>query len=173
MWLKFFSKDKEKLTLAFMHMFQKNKFYAAMENDKIIGITACTDGKSSPVKLNKKELCRHLGIVMGTIAGIVLKREFENHPYPFEIIADTSSIEFVAVSPDYRRHGVAFEMINYIHKSEPYNNFVLEVADTNTTAMNLYKKIGYKEFMRIPGPNLKKSGFNFLVYMKYEKREVK
>jgi ribosomal protein S18 acetylase RimI-like enzyme len=45
-----------------------------------------------------------------------------------------------------------------------YSEYILEVADTNTPAIRLFEKLGYKEFTRKPAP--KKSGFSHFVYMK-------
>ena len=84
-WLNFFSGDKEKLSKAFQHMFNLEVFYIAVIDDEIAGITACTDGKVSSVQLEGKELKKHLGIFMGTIAYFVLKREFEEKQYPFKV----------------------------------------------------------------------------------------
>jgi ribosomal protein S18 acetylase RimI-like enzyme len=46
---------------------------------------------------------------------------------------------------------------------------VLEVADTNLNAVNLYTKLGFKEFKRVEEKHSKASGINYLVYMKYIK----
>jgi hypothetical protein len=54
-WLGYFSKDKNKIAKAFAHMFVLNQFYVAIVNDKVAGMTACTDGKTLSVRLNKKE----------------------------------------------------------------------------------------------------------------------
>jgi hypothetical protein len=56
-WLKYFSKDKNKLEQALTHMFILDYFYVAAEDGKIAAITACTDGKTPPIKLDKKTLC--------------------------------------------------------------------------------------------------------------------
>ena len=76
-WLVFFSKDKNIIAKAFAHMFVLDQFYIAIVNDKVAGVTACTDGKTLSVRLNKKELRKHLGFFKGSMAGIFLKKEFE------------------------------------------------------------------------------------------------
>jgi ribosomal protein S18 acetylase RimI-like enzyme len=45
----------------------------------------------------------------------------------------------------------------------------LEVADTNTNAFELYKKLGYKEIYRKKQIFGKYIGINYLVYMKHTK----
>ncbi|ULL14972.1 GNAT family N-acetyltransferase [Paenibacillus sp. H1-7] len=169
-WLHFFSKDKGKLTRAFCHMFNHQVFYVAVKDDEIAGITACTDGKVSSVHLDRKELQKHLGFFKGTIAYFVLKHEFVNKAYPFEITKGMGTVEFVATSANYRGQGVATAIIKDIMDSTPYEVYVLEVADTNTNAVKLYEKLGFSEFLRTEHKHSKRSGFNYLVYMKYLKR---
>lgn len=170
-WLHFFSKDKAKLTKAFAHMFRLDNFYVAVtEKNAIVGISACTNGRQPSVHIDKKEMRRHLGFFRGTIAGQILRGEFENHPYPFEVAATMGSVEFVAVDPAYRGQGVASALLHYIHKEEPYQKFVLEVADTNTNAVKLYENLGYTELTRIAQKHPRQSGINHLLYLQYEKQ---
>lgn len=168
-WLHYFSKDKKKLVRAFSHMFNLDVFYVALSDGKICGIAACNDGRIKSVHLEKKALKKHLGFVRGTIANIMLKREFEEKPYPFSIEPEMGCIEFVAVSLEYRGKGVASVIIRHIFQTTPYSNYVLEVADTNLSAVNLYTKLGFKEFKRVEEKHSKASGINYLVYMKYTK----
>ena len=168
-WLNFFSKDKDKLTKAFSHMFNLEVFFVAVIDDEIAGIAACTDGKVSSIHLESKELKKHMGFFMGTITYSVLKREFEEKSYPFEIDKGMGMVEFVATSTKFRGQGVATAIMNYIFDSTPYCVYALEVADTNINAVKLYEKLGYTEFLRIKEKHSKQSGINYLVYMKYLK----
>ena len=168
-WLHYFSKDKDKLVSAFSHMFNRDVFYVALLNGEICGIAACNDGKIKAVHLESKELKKHLGFVKGSIAYAVLKREFEYKQYPFPIEPDMGCIEFVATSPVFRGKGVASEIIRSIFETTPFVNYVLEVADTNVKAVSLYTKLGFTEFMRVEEKHSKRSGINYLIYMKYSK----
>lgn len=168
-WLFYFSKDKEKLRNAFSHMFNRDIFYVALSDSRICGIVACSDGKTKSIHLDKKQLKKYLGLVKGTIAYAVLKYEFEEKQYPFPIEPHTGYIEFVATSSEYRGKGVASEIITNIFKDTSYMNYVLEVADTNHNAVSLYTKLGFKEFKRVPEKHSKRSGINYLVYMRYVK----
>ncbi len=170
-WLGYFSKDKNKIAKAFAHMFVLNQFYVAITNDKVAGMTACTDGKTLSVRLNKKELRKHLGFFKGSMAGIFLKKEFEalfeNFP------PNTGSIEFVGTASEFRGQGVASQIIQHIFENTPYKEYVIEeVADTNTPAMRLYKKLGFEEYKRKPLPKkiAKKNGINNLLSLKYMKK---
>ena len=168
-WIKFFSKDKNKLKKAFAHMFILDAFQVAVINGQIAGFASVYNDQIQNISLTKKTLQTHLGFVMGTIAYRILRREFENKEYPFEITADMQIIEFAATHPKYRRMGVASQVIKHILKDEAYASFVLEVADTNTNAVSLYEKLGFREFARVKMKDSRRSGINFLVYMKYER----
>lgn len=60
-------------------------------------------------------------------------------------------------------------MITEIMQRESYDRYILEVADTNTNAVNLYKKLGFKEFHRVKEKHPKQSGLNEYIYMRHEK----
>ncbi|WP_353626375.1 N-acetyltransferase [Bacillus sp. JCM 19041] len=76
-----------------------------------------------------------------------MKKEFED---PYENFPpNTGSVEFVGTAPEFRGQGVASQIIQHIIENTTYNNYVIEeVADTNTPAMNLYKKMGFEEYKR-------------------------
>lgn len=170
-WLIFFSKDKNVIAKAFAHMFILDQFYVAIANDEIAGFTACTDGKTRSVRLNTKESRKHLGFFKGSLAGIFLKKEFES---PFENFpSNTESIEFVGSALKFRGQGVASQIIQHIIENTPYNDYIIEeVADTNTPAMRLYKKLGFEEYKRKPIPEwrAKKIEINHFLSLKYTKK---
>lgn len=170
-WLGYFSKDKNVIAKTFAHMFVLDQFYVAITNNKVAGITACTDGKTLSVRLSKKELRKHLGFFKGSMAGIFLKKEFEA---PYENFpSDTGSIEFVGTATEFRGQGVASQIIQHIIENTPYNDYVIEeVADTNMPAMKLYEKLGFKEYKRksMPEKMAQKNGINNLLSLKYIKR---
>ncbi|WFA09235.1 GNAT family N-acetyltransferase [Tissierella sp. Yu-01] len=169
-WLGYFSKDKNIIAKAFAHMFVLDQFYVAVEGNKIAGMAACTDCRTLALKLNKKELRKHLGFLKGSIAGVVLKKEFEN---PFKNPPlETGSIELVGTATEFRGKGVASQIIRYIIRNTIYRTYLIEeVADTNTPAMNLYKKLGFEEYRRKPVPQKRaeKIGINNFIALKYIK----
>ena len=165
-WLGFFSKDKENLSKALEHMFDLDYFFVAEENNKIAAIAACTNRKSPPVRLDKKILSEKFGLVRGSIAYVVLKKNLVDHSYPFEVPQQTASIEFVATAPEYKGKGVAYSLITYIMQTLSHSEYILEVADNNIPAIRLYEKLGFNEFERILAP--KGSGIKYLIYMKKE-----
>lgn len=169
-WLGYFSQDKEKIARAFAHMFVLDQFYVASTGSQLAGMAACTDCKTLSVKLNSRELRKHLGLIKGTIAGMVLKKEFESpmtNPPP-----QTGSIGFVGTASEFRGQGAASQIIRYILENTPYQQYLIEeVADTNTSAMKLYEKLGFIEYQRTPvAPRTaRKIGINYFVALKYVK----
>ncbi|KAF0820081.1 MULTISPECIES: GNAT family N-acetyltransferase [unclassified Cytobacillus] len=170
-WLNYFSKDKAKLYRTFAHMFNTEVFYTASVDNHIAALAACTNNTPA-VKLKYSEFRKHLGFIMGSLAYIILKKEFEKKQYPFQVSENMGAIEFVATSVNYRGRGMATELLKSIMDSASYDEYVLEVADTNTNAIKLYEKLGFAEFMRIPQKHSERSGVNYLVYMKHEKKEA-
>jgi ribosomal protein S18 acetylase RimI-like enzyme len=164
--LKFFSTDADTLIKAFSHMFVLEYFYVAVIDKEIIGMIACMDEKHFCIKHDKKILKKHLGTIKGLLANVVLKKYFNKYPkYPVEIDGKTASVEFVATSSEYKIRGVATEIMNYIFTLPEYNKYILEVADTNTNALKLYEKLGYKEVYRKKQKFSKYIGINYLIYM--------
>lgn len=168
-WLKYFSKDKQKLSRAFAHMFNLDVFYAAQIDSNVAGIAALNDGTAPTVRLDKREMQKHLGFFMGWFAYKMLKREFEDKQYPFDMPPGTGYVEFVSTASAYRGKGVATAIMEHFFALPQFHEYVLEVADTNENAMRLYEKLGFQEFQRVEMKNKKQSGVNFLVYMRYKK----
>ena len=60
-WLKFFSKDKEKLSRTFSHMFNLDVFYVVLLDDKVVGMAAINNGQQPTLHLSKHEFQKNLG----------------------------------------------------------------------------------------------------------------
>ena len=102
----------------------------------------------------------------------LFKNVFTNYAkYPLEIDNETAVIEFVATDKNYRKMGVATSIMNHLFTFFECNHFVLEVVNDNTNAIELYKKMGFKEIVRKEPPHRKISGINYFVYMKYSKEK--
>lgn len=170
-WLGFFSKDPDRIAAAFAHSFVLDQFYVALYEGEVAGMVACTDGASLSLKLDKKELRKHLGYFKGTLAGIFLKKEFESTTTP-PLPPGTGSIEFVGTAAEFKGRGVASRLIRHILEHTPYETYVInEVADTNIPAMKLYEKLGFEEYKRkeIPVKQAKKIGIHAIVSFRLSK----
>jgi ribosomal-protein-alanine N-acetyltransferase len=61
------------------------------------------------------------------------------------------NITNVAVDADYRKQGIAGEMLTTLHENGAEKNvdtYFLEVRESNAAAIHLYEKMGYKEIGR-------------------------
>jgi GNAT superfamily N-acetyltransferase len=170
-WLRYFSKDRAKLTRALAHMFNTDCFFTAIESGEVIAITACAAKGQRCVRLNRREFTKHLGFTRGNIAYSMLHREFEVKTYPITIGENTGAIEFVAVASEHRGKGIAANLIQHIFSATDFQEYILEVADTNTAAVNLYKRLGFSDVLCVPQKHTKQSGINELVYMKKENKQ--
>lgn len=69
----------------------------------------------------------------------------------YDLIYDRIEIEYVYVLEEYRNRNIASEMLSDLCKVAEENkclNITLEVRNSNVSALNLYKKNGFKEVAR-------------------------
>jgi ribosomal protein S18 acetylase RimI-like enzyme len=164
--LKIISKNANKLTKAFSHIFVLDYFYVGIIDNEIAGMMVCADKDHYCTNHSKKVLIKNLGFIKGLLANMIFNNYLMKHPkYPVEINDKTGSIEFVATNKRYQKMGVATEIMKHIFSLNLYEKYILEVADTNEQAFNLYHKLGYKEVYRIKQKYAKTIGINYLVYM--------
>jgi ribosomal protein S18 acetylase RimI-like enzyme len=161
----YFSDDPRKLADAFEHSLVLGVFYVALLDGEPAGIAACTDGRQQSVVLRGKHLRRHFGLVKGTIADVVLKREFSGG-VP-DATDRTASIEFVGTASRYQGKGVATAIIKHLLALPQYQEYVLEsVSDINTRALNLYERLGFVEYKRRAVNHTKRSGISYYISLK-------
>ena len=170
-WLTFFSKDPKKIAAAFKHIFILERFFVAVDDNRVVGMVACTNTRELSVRLNGKDLRKYLGWYKGSLALLFLKKEFEA---PLKLSSEnTASIEFVGTASNYTGKGIATQIMNYLFENTKYQTYLIEeVADNNTPAMNLYKKLGFTEYKRRRNEGSKKNGISYFISLKYEKRKV-
>ena len=168
--LKYLSKDKGKLVKIFSRLLIPDYFYVAVIDNEIAGVASFVKKGQFCMKYDKKVFVRFLGIFKGLFAGFLVKMMFTNYlKFPLEINEETAIIEFVVTDKRFRKMGVASSIFNHLFTFSEYRHYVLEVVDTNTTALELYKKLGFKEIIRKEPTHKKYSGINYFVYMKYSK----
>ena len=61
----------------------------------------------------------------------------------YSLFYDRIEIEYIIVPEKYRKKGIGSKLLSEIEK-ENINNITLEVRESNITAINFYKKNGYK-----------------------------
>lgn len=169
-WLVFFSKDSGQIAKAFAHMFQLDQFYIALSGDRVAAMAFCTTGTDLPVRLDAIPLRQHLGWFKGTLASLLLKKEFEAKPDPAN--HDKGSIGFVGTALDFRGQGAALYLLTHILTYTSFDEYVIEeVADNNLPAMRLYEKLGFREYKRkaMPKAAAARNGIHALISLKYVK----
>lgn len=60
-------------------------------------------------------------------------------------ISDKIDIEKIYVDPNYRKQNIGTKLLNEIDKLNLNRKIILEVNENNTTAINFYKKNGFKQ----------------------------
>ena len=63
----------------------------------------------------------------------------------FDIIYEKCEIIDIYVSKDYRGQNIAYKLISEVEKDFNIENITLEVSSNNISAINLYKKLNFKE----------------------------
>lgn len=161
----YFSKNPSTLADAFEHMLVLDLFHVALLDGEPAGIAACTDGRQQSLVPRGRPLRRHFGLVKGTIAAVTLTREFSGG-VP-DVTEGTASIEVVGTASRFTGKGVATAVIEHLLALPQYHEYVLEtVSDINTPALNLYRKLGFVEYKRVPVKHTKLSGINYYVSLK-------
>lgn len=162
------SKDNKKIAAAIAEGLQIDKFYIAETDGKIMATMAISDCSGRAASVVKPALRKQFGFLKGLIASIVLKEEFEGQlAYP----AGTGYIEFVTVRKEYRGKGMAAFLLKESMELSGYQEFILDVTDTNTTAIRCYLQFGFKEIQRISEKYAKQKGFHAKIYMFYSMAE--
>jgi ribosomal protein S18 acetylase RimI-like enzyme len=159
--LSFLSKDIEVLASAFFPWLDPETVYVALMGNKVVGLVGMSTNKNRVITVTKKECRKAFGFFKGSIGYYFLNKEFNKL---IEYDNNTVYIQCVATHPDYHHQGVAKKIFEYIFENHKYH-FILEVTDTNSKAISLYNKIGFKESKRIKEKHPRITGFNYRIYM--------
>lgn len=163
--LRYFSADPGKLAKALVHAMVKEQFFVALEEGKVLGIFAYSAGRKRPFRFHRAVLRRELGWLRGTLFYNLVRQELEK---PLELADRQCYFEAVATAKEARGRGVASRLNDELVTRLGYEDYFLEVVDTNTAAIRLYEKLGYVEFRRKPQRWFRKQvGFNARIYMRW------
>lgn len=78
--------------------------------------------------------------------GIAYRKEGELLGYILYLESlDFTEIFRIGVSPQFRKQGVGKSMIEYLQKKLSKGKVILEVADSNRTALEFYSSLGFEE----------------------------
>ena len=158
-------KDVDIVANALESGIQTERFFVAVEDEKVVGILAVADCNGRSVLTDSKAYKRYFGFVRGMIAAIVLKEEFEKHlDYPESV----GYIESVGVLKNYRRKGITTQLLSYAIANSKYIDYELDVTNINMGAINCYNKFGFIEYKREEVSHAKQKGFSEKIFMKYK-----
>jgi ribosomal protein S18 acetylase RimI-like enzyme len=162
--LSFISPEIEVIADTLEHSFLLEHYYAGLLDDNVVGIVACSTHTERAHRFNRVQLIKKSGLIKGNLAYVRLRKHFENLK---GLRPHQCCIEWVATDSAYRGKGVSRKMQQYLLEELPYEEYVLEVANTNYSAIRLYEKLGFVVYERKTQKNNKRqSEFNEIVYMK-------
>lgn len=162
--LKMFSDNKTVLVKALQHSLVREQFFVALHNKQVVSITAYSTNRKRSIAFDKTVLQREFGKLKGWLCYTFLSKELQK---PLRIANHQCYIESVATAPEARGKGAAFALQNYIFEQLKYEEFILEVVDTNPAAIKLYERLGYVVFDKRKQKLFRKqAGFNERFYMK-------
>ena len=61
----------------------------------------------------------------------------------YSVMYEKIEINYIFVINEYRRKGIAYNLIKYVIDNYDFENITLEVNINNISAINLYKKLGF------------------------------
>lgn len=62
----------------------------------------------------------------------------------YSVMYEKIEINYIFVINEYRRKSIAYKLIKYVVDNYDFENITLEVNVNNVSAINLYKKLGFK-----------------------------
>ena len=157
-------KDTEKTARAIEGGIRTSRFWVAEEKDIPAGTAALSDCRERAVRTDRAGYLKHFGPLRGRLALLVLKGEFEA---PLDFPPETGYLEFVTVARRCRRQGIATALVQKILSSGLYQDYILDVVNTNTGAFRCYEKMGFRPFRQVPEKHSRQKGFDCKIYMKY------
>ena len=114
------------------------RFYEVSDYESVNRLLSSFD---SNIDLNSNPFYKCLVFEENGILGIIV----------FEEIYGRIELDYIIVDENYRRLGIASKLmeylINYV-KNNNISNITLEVNESNTSALNLYKKCGFEMVSR-------------------------
>ena len=173
---KFFKKDKEVMFQAMEHavnceythvaVIEHSGDFQSSKHDEIAGVVVCVPNGVVATKTDRKVLVKYLGFIKGNILHYAV---MITNKFPFEVDDKTGIIEILATHENHRCKGIGTALMKHIFDIHSFDTYVLEVVDTNESAIKMYEKIGFKEVMRKKSPFLN-SPHKYSVYMRCEEK---
>jgi len=159
----FLSKNTRVLADAFAHMIILERFHVALVDGEPAAIACVTEGSEECFEPDRREMQRALGWMRGLVSHLIVRSQFLG-AYE-DARPGLAEIGFVTTAPQYQGKGVATALMKNLLQL-PYEEFVLrDIKDTNTPALGLYRKLGFRESSRRPVRFASRAGFSAYVSM--------
>lgn len=163
--LKLLSKDREKLVRLFQPTFSQDQVFGCVYRSRIVGIVGYSTTTGRAQTYQRENFIKELGWFKGRLIYKMLSRELES---VLQLRDKQCYIESLATAENMRGKGVATALISYLLVHLDDYEHMLEVADTNQSAIQIYERLGF-EVDKIKPLRLFRwmAGYNALLFMKY------
>ena len=161
------AKYTKQLQIVFGDAFLPQFVYAYLVGEKLATLIACSNAQSCATRFSKTKCKAQFGSVLGAVNYRFFKAFFGK---PIAKAEDEGYIDYLCVHKDFRRRGIAAQLLNYVYDHTQYNTYLLEVVGNNAAAIALYKKQGYKIAETKKSIMLRLVINDFVYLMKYNKK---
>lgn len=131
-----------------------------LDDEKIIGLVTISTTTKPSLSISRRQVQKILGYGQGWLFCL----RFMNSE--INLGGTDVYLSTLAVHPDYRRQGIATQLIQWVIQNHPQNTYLLEVNKVNKGAIRLYESLGFQVFKRKKQYFAKQSRSNELLYMK-------
>lgn len=157
------SKEKSVLNEFFISSFDEKLVYAAVKENKVLGMLAIANGKERSLKFKKEKCIQLFGKIKGRIVYYEMNYMFGKPNLECE---KDIGIDYLATEESSRGIGVATQMLEYACDHLCYEECYIDVAERNTVAKRLYEHVGFKEYARDHSLVTRMLGFRSIIRMK-------
>jgi len=159
-----FKKDSLALAAAFSGAFEAEHIFIAHEGNEILGILGFSDRTGRAMKLQAKDMRKHLGLISGTLICHTLAGELQK---PFHNDGSVCYIDFLITRPQARRKGVGKALLGQCFRTKGNTSFLLQVDTANTPAYCLYEQTGFTAIKKERNRYAKQTGVDEWALMRY------
>ncbi|PID82579.1 MAG: hypothetical protein CSB16_00390 [Clostridiales bacterium] len=142
-------------------------FYVIESEQDIVGVLALSNIQGRAMHKARKVAQNYFGNLFGLIIYMTHFREFEIN---YCNSKHTACVEFVAVRQNVQGRGLASLLIKEVISQTSYKNYLLDVVDTNISAIACYRKLGFVEIKRKKVRFGKQKGFKEKIFMEYRRK---
>ncbi|AGT44901.1 GNAT family N-acetyltransferase [Treponema pedis] len=160
---KHFNTSETSIKKLLLNILRLNQFKVVLDNGQVIACCGIGEGGIRLYKKDKSIFRQEFGFIKGTIMGITL---YQILGKPYKVDPNCGYFEFVTILNSYRGRGIMKQFLNWIMEKKEHPCFMLDVANNNIVAIELYKSLGFVETHRVKEKFSKQAGFEYTIFMK-------